>query len=133
MTKSAYKRFGAHHLTSKGMDMNKQEEIGLLDKMIAEFGSDSYIGPWLQNERVAIVHAIENDLLVDISVADARGQADGILLDARVEGQHLVDAAQKEADELRRKAKGELTDAEAAKEYARRQLIEIAERLRKGW
>lgn len=48
--------------------MTKTQEIKLLDKMIKQFGEDSYIGPWLKMLRLSIVYAIENDLPVDLTV-----------------------------------------------------------------
>ena len=42
--------------------MTKTQEIELLRKMIQKFGSNSYVGPWLQSMQSAILYCIANDL-----------------------------------------------------------------------
>lgn len=48
--------------------LTKEAELALLDKTIKRFGSDSYIGAWLQKSRDNIVWAIQNDYPIDVAI-----------------------------------------------------------------
>jgi cell division septum initiation protein DivIVA len=82
--------------------MHKTREIILLDHFTEQFGEQSYLGPWLRENRDAIVADIRNDLPVDIVLpAAARRQAERILSDARDAAKLLRAASLAEAEALR--------------------------------
>ena len=59
--------------------MTKSREIELLDATIKTFGENSYLGPWLRENRDSIVADIQNDCSVDLMLpghAYRQGRAD---------------------------------------------------------
>jgi lambda repressor-like predicted transcriptional regulator len=84
--------------------MTKQQEIAALDKFIAQLGTDSYLGPWLRDNRVAIVADIKNDLPVEVLMPNA----------ARREAQDIVNAARREGESLRKAAEDAAANLRAA-------------------
>ena len=70
--------------------MTKQQEIAVLDSMIAKLGPNSYLGPWLADNREAIVSDINNDLPVEPMLPGAaRRHASDILIGARMEATQI--------------------------------------------
>jgi hypothetical protein len=81
--------------------MTKAQEIAALDAFIAKLGTASYLGPWLADNRAAIVTDI-----TDTSPSAAAGRR-------AVEARDIVAAAKAEADSLRQAA--ETTAADSAR------------------
>jgi hypothetical protein len=52
--------------------MTKDQEIKLLDKMILEFGDQSYIGPWLKRIRHILIWCISVDLMPETGLWNHR-------------------------------------------------------------
>jgi cell division septum initiation protein DivIVA len=85
--------------------MTKQQEIAALDRFIAQLGTASYLGPWLADNREAIVADIKNDLSVSPLLPGAAHKVSAQLLaDARTQSTALVEAAREQADALRAQA-----------------------------
>ena len=85
--------------------MTKTAEIAALDKFIAQLGPASYLGPWLRDNRAAIVADIQNDLPVDIMLPQAaRREARDIVTAAKLEAASLRKAAEDTAASLRSQA-----------------------------
>lgn len=66
--------------------MNKTHEIVQLDKVIKQFGPDSYVGPWLEAHRGEIVYAIINDLPIDTVINRENHDAEAALSKAVEKG-----------------------------------------------
>ena len=85
--------------------MTKQREIALLDEMIGRFGPDSYIGPWLKENRAQIAADILNDFGVcALMPGEARAQARDIIEAAQVEAGCIKATAEKFAADTREAA-----------------------------
>lgn len=103
--------------------MTKASEIALLDKMISQFGRDSYIGPWLVDNRLTIVADINNDVCISAPmpnaavaygkniIENAKVEATKIKADATAQAQKEIDKAREEVAGIRRHAKWLLEDA----------------------
>jgi hypothetical protein len=82
--------------------MTKSQEIAALDAFIAKLGTASYLGPWLADNRAAIVADITNDLCVNILLPGvAQRQARDTVEAARLEANHLRKAAEDAAANTR--------------------------------
>jgi hypothetical protein len=82
--------------------MTKTAEIAALDRFIARLGPHSYLGPWLADNRDAIVADIQNDLPVNILLPGAaRQQARDILGEARQEVARVIGETRASTDALR--------------------------------
>jgi F0F1-type ATP synthase membrane subunit b/b' len=108
--------------------MTKAQELAILDATIAKLGPDSYLGPWLSEQRACI----EADLAADGFMRAST------LREAREQVTHLIDAARADAQRIRAEALAEATrlreaaqqDIDRARSYARGQLEQAIERLR---
>lgn len=89
--------------------MTKTNEIALLDKTIATFGTDSYLGPWLKEHRDTLVAQISNDWPAEAPMPSvARREAEQILADARETAQRIRDEATLAAHKLRESVQAEI-------------------------
>ena len=84
--------------------MTKTAEIAALDRFIAQLGSASYLGPWLRDNREAIVADIHNDLPVELLLPNAAHKLAADLIQAgRAEADRIAQLAKVQADELRQR------------------------------
>jgi hypothetical protein len=82
--------------------MTKQQEITALDAFIAKLGPNSYLGPWMADQRESIVADIHSDLPVaPLSLGGAWRKADQIVRDARESAKVITDTASTNAERLR--------------------------------
>jgi len=101
--------------------MTKQQEIELLDKTIAAFGPQSYLGPWLAENRGAIVADITADLPLDRIVmpseamrlalelrAPGKAEHDAMIERARIAAKQMADAIENRVSEYRDNARRQL-------------------------
>jgi cell division septum initiation protein DivIVA len=105
--------------------MMKADEIKLLDKTIRAFGTESYLGPWLAENRASFVADITNDVTPDPTMpaqarreafdllAAAKAEAAEIVSKGRQEAVRLVDQARQESWEVRHSAAKQLERAAA--------------------
>jgi len=85
--------------------MTKTNEVAALDRFIAELGPHSYLGPWLADQRDAIVRDIACDILPSpLLPSSAYRKADAILADARESAKVITDLASDKAERIRREA-----------------------------
>ena len=54
--------------------MLKREELAVIDRAIAELGSDSYLGPWLASVRAEVERDVSNDIEPRASVGEVRAR-----------------------------------------------------------
>jgi hypothetical protein len=110
--------------------MTKHIEIATLDKFIAVLGDHSYLGPWLRDNRAAIVADIGNDHPVNILLPGAaQREAERIVREAREEAERTRALASEQANQTRanaqkfcddqRRAVGDLIAKHAAEAVAR--------------
>jgi ornithine cyclodeaminase/alanine dehydrogenase-like protein (mu-crystallin family) len=91
--------------------MTKHIEIATLDKFIAVLGDHSYLGPWLADNREAIVASIGNDHPVDILLPrEAQRQAERLVADARQAADEIRDFGKRQAAEMRDRAQKQCDD-----------------------
>jgi len=109
------------------VDMTKAHEIEMLDSAIRTFGVNSYLGPWLADNRDAIVADIQSDLAVEPMLPGAaRAEAVTILAAARAEAARLRQEADEYAARVKRVAH---EDMARYKMDAKRALLRAAEGL----
>jgi cell division septum initiation protein DivIVA len=102
--------------------MTKAAEIAALDSFIAKLGTASYLGPWLADNREAIVADIRNDLPVDILLPRAAvRKAEETVAVAKQDAARIVREAQDRAQQLR-------TEAQAQCDTQRRVVADIIAR-----
>jgi hypothetical protein len=107
--------------------MMKADEIKLLDKMIREFGPNSYLGPWLADARLQIEADIKSDVCIEVKMPNAaRLEAHSILEDARQEAAKIREAAEAFATERRNGVAKHVDEVRLA---ARRELERLAAKL----
>jgi len=83
--------------------MNKTDEVAALDAFIAKLGPHTYLGPWLADQRDAIVRDIATDILPSPMLpSTAYRRAAQIVADATVAAKVITDTASDKADALRR-------------------------------
>jgi cell division septum initiation protein DivIVA len=91
--------------------MTKQDEIKLLAKVIGQFGRDSYIGPWLADNRFQIEADIKSDICINVKMPNAaRLEAESILTEAREQAGKLIADANAAALALISGAKNRVDD-----------------------
>jgi len=79
--------------------MTKTAEIAALDRFIAQLGPHSYLGPWLRDNREAIVADITGDLPVELLLPNAAHKLAADLIQAgRAEADRIVTIAKAQAD-----------------------------------
>jgi hypothetical protein len=82
--------------------MTKAHEVALLDQMIAAFGPNSYLGPWLAENRASIVADIASDNPVDVILpSEAKRMAHDIIAEADARAKAIIDAAASAAGTVR--------------------------------
>jgi cell division septum initiation protein DivIVA len=91
----------------------KQQEINALQKMSAELGPNSYLGPWIRQSLPYLADAIKSDVppisacqLYERASMDRIAAAASKHL-AHQESRLILDAARQKADELLRQATAE--------------------------
>ena len=82
--------------------MTKDAEIALLDKTIAAFGPESYLGPWLAEYRGQLIQDIRADHPPSAPLPSAAYQ----------EGRWLVETAKADAETIRAQARQSAIDTE---------------------
>jgi hypothetical protein len=83
--------------------VTKTNEVAALDRFIAELGPHSYLGPWLADQRDAIVADIAKDWPVTpLLPSAAYRKANQIIADAHVSATVITDLARDKAETLRR-------------------------------
>lgn len=83
--------------------MTKDLEVAALDAFIAKLGPHTYLGPWLADQRDAIVRDIVNDILpTPLLPSTAHRVAAQIVADAKEAATVITDLARDKADVLRR-------------------------------
>jgi hypothetical protein len=102
--------------------MTKTAEIALLDRVIAEFGNASYIGPWLKENRDTIVRDISSDYEPRLwmpreghdeavrLIALATETADRIVAEAKAKAESELAHARRHVDFLKEDARRTLTN-----------------------
>lgn len=107
--------------------MTKADEIKLLDKVIAQFGVNSYLGPWLADNRMTLIDDISNDVTPSAPMpATARREAAAMLEQAKAEAVQIrADATRKAADELTAARENIAHARESAREQMRRIMGQI--------
>jgi cell division septum initiation protein DivIVA len=106
--------------------MTKCDEIQHLDLMIATFGRDSYLGPWLSECRDRIVADITSDLDPRVPMpGEAHREAARILTAARTEADTITRQAAEKASKTIDDAR---TEARAIRDRARAHLYQLAEK-----
>jgi hypothetical protein len=96
--------------------MTKDQELKALDAFIAKLGPQSYLGPWLAENRLDIERDIRTDSGIDVQLPAA----------ARHEARGIVESAKQWADQTRRQAADRATSivAQAQREgNVQRQLV----------
>ena len=84
--------------------MNKTDEVAALDAFIAKLGPNTYLGPWLADQRDEIVRDIANDILPSPMLpSSAYRKAAQIVADARESAKVITDVASAQASDLRAK------------------------------
>ena len=107
--------------------MTKDAEIKMLDAAIAQFGPQSYLGPWLAEHRESIVTDIRNDFQPTAPMpAEARRLAAQILLDANAAAAIVKSDAAVKAHDMIAVADGKVA---TIRERARRELVKMADGL----
>lgn len=100
--------------------MNKTAEINYLHRVIQNFGPNSYLGPWLAENRASIIADITNDVTPTAPMpAEARAIGSDIIVAAQNEAARIVEAARKQAAEL-------MMDAQERRQHIRRDLFSLA-------
>jgi hypothetical protein len=83
--------------------MTKDLEVAALDAFIAKLGPHTYLGPWLADQRDAIVRDIATDILPSPMLpSTAHRVAAQIVADAKEAATVITDLARDKADVLRR-------------------------------
>ena len=95
--------------------MTKHDEIQLLLEAAHKLGSNSYCGPWLQDQIPFVEHDIRSDIMPNSSWVETRKLHDGMLATAREQANYII----KEANEKAGKIMG---DAQKFSENTRRTL-----------
>jgi hypothetical protein len=84
--------------------MTKDLEVAALDAFIAKLGPHTYLGPWLADQRDAIVRDIATDILPSPMLpSTAYRKAAQIVADAREAAKVITDVATAQASDLRAK------------------------------
>lgn len=82
--------------------MTKQQELDILDATIKKLGTDSYLGPWLEQVKYEVEKMVKSDFFPDICVRRSVIQAEAIINDAKQNAQNILD---KTISEIRRRKK----------------------------
>ena len=108
--------------------MTKANELELLDKTIAAFGQDSYIGPWLAEIKDSLVADIRNDFAVSAPMpSEARKTASDVLASLKAEVEKTRAETVRYCKELREKAD---KDIQESRQFAASRLEEMARKVR---
>lgn len=79
--------------------MTKAAEMILLDQFIKRLGPDSYLGPWLLENYVAIDQSLKSDHYPTIQLPrDAEQQAQQIIADAKAQADAILRNANAKAE-----------------------------------
>ena len=101
MSADIISRFSKHNTTQH---MTKHDEIQALMELAHKLGSNSYCGPWLNNEIPFIEHDIRSDIMPNSSWVETRKLHDGMLNTAKQQAEYLLKAANEKADKIVRDA-----------------------------
>ena len=95
----------------KGKHMTKDQEIKTLREAVDRLGQDGYCGLWLQDQIPAIDRDMRSDLAPMLSYREVRNHMDALLDDARREAMGILSDAKVRADEMVKRARKEVDDA----------------------
>lgn len=92
--------------------MTKTQELELLDETIQRLGAQSYLGPWLSENRNAIERDIraDNHPTIDLP-AEAAKRARAIITEAEARAKELIAHATAAADTQRRQCNDQVISA----------------------
>jgi DNA repair ATPase RecN len=111
--------------------MDKTQEIELLDKTIRAFGPNSYLGPWLAENRMLLIDQIQSDFSPNAMMpAQARREAQRIIDTAHADAQKVRDCA---ADAVSAELQKAADDVTRTRERAARMLEDAANDVRRGY
>lgn len=92
--------------------MTKQQELEILDAAIKALGQQSYLGPWLSENRDAIERDITSDLQPSPDLpAEAVKRARAIITDAQKTAADIVTAGNTEAERRKRETHDHILSA----------------------
>ena len=110
--------------------MTKASELRVLDKAIAELGTDSYLGPWLASVRANVDADMRSDFVPMLLPRDAENMAAEIVKAAKDEAASRLLGASMRAKATIDKAND---DAAAVRARVVRSLTQAAEAVAEGW
>lgn len=84
--------------------MTKNDEIQALMELAHKLGSNSYCGPWLNDQIPFIEHDIRCDIMPNSSWSETRRLHDGMLNTAKQQCEYLLKDAKEKADKIMRDA-----------------------------
>lgn len=109
--------------------MTKSDEIQVIREAISRLGSNSYLGPWLDDQMPSIESALASDYPPEayaFSIREARIHCETLVNQAKKESAEILARAKADAEKERRKAcqfnKSIRADLLRAIENARHQL-----------
>ena len=115
MSADIISRFSKHNTQHNTQHMTKHDEIQALMELAHKLGSDSYCGPWLNDQIPFVERDIRSDIMPTPSWTETRRLHDGILNTAKQQAEYLLKSATERADKIMR-------DAEKQAENTRRTL-----------
>lgn len=95
--------------------MTKNNEIQLLSEVAHKLGSNSYCGPWLNDQIPFVENDMRCDIMPNSSWVETRKLHDGMLNTAKQQAEYLLKSETEKADKIMR-------DAEKQAENTRRTL-----------
>jgi cell division septum initiation protein DivIVA len=84
--------------------MTKHDEIQALMELAHKLGSNSYCGPWLNDQIPFVEHDMRCDIMPNSSWVETRRLHDGMLNTAKQQAEYLLKAATEKADKIMRDA-----------------------------
>lgn len=84
--------------------MTKNDEIQLLLEVAHKLGSNSYCGPWLNDQIPFVENDMKCDIMPNPSWVETRKLHDGMLNTAKQQCEYLLKAATEKADKIMRDA-----------------------------
>jgi hypothetical protein len=113
--------------------MTKAQELKALDAFIQQLGPQSYLGPWLQENRLDIERDITSDCGLDLQLpAAARHEARGIVESAKLWADQTRRQAQERADGILAAARRDAdTQRQIVADLIRRHAEEAARQLQR--
>lgn len=85
--------------------MTKHDEIQLLLEAAHKLGSNSYCGPWINEQIPYIEHDIRCDIMPTPTWSETRKLHDSTITLAKDQAERIIRAAKKDAEEIMQDAK----------------------------